>query len=449
MTSTHVFVPGAQQADALEAIEAWYRDEHSPQVFYLAGFAGCGKTTLARHVVERLRLRNVCYAAYTGKAAHVMATRGGCAGASTIHSLIYRPLGADDAELTRLRGELAVVHEAYDGSNADEIAARRTELMALIAAEQRKPRKLAFGLSEESELAGADLLVLDECSMVNGEIAADLLSFGVKILVLGDPAQLPPVAGAGFFTDREPDRLLTEVHRTALDSPITRIATSIRAAVPGDAAVGVPGADGTSGRFRGVRNLLAYDQVICGTNRTRWQLINRIRDLSGHYGPRPVPGDRIIILANSREANVFNGQQWHVLTAEVDQETRKVGEKYLLQVRGDDGEERLLRVWAEGFVNAAGERSVTFSGRGLTAAATFAQAITCHKAQGSEAPKVLVVDESGVFRSMRYKDLTKAGQSHADATAAAYIEGRRWLYTAVTRASERVSIVLPQAVLSA
>lgn len=447
MMSTQLFVPGPQQADALEAIEAWYRDEHSPQVFYLAGFAGCGKTTLARHVVDRLRLREVCYAAYTGKAAHVMATRGGCPGASTIHSLIYRPLGTDDAELVRLRGELEELDGSYDGFNAEEIALRRDELMALIAAEQRKPRKVAFGLSEESALAGADLLVLDECSMVNAEIATDLLSFGVKILVLGDPAQLPPVAGAGFFTDREPDRLLTEVHRTALDSPITRIATSIRAAVPGDAAVGVPGSDGTSGRFRGVRNLLAYDQVICGTNRTRWQLINRIRDLSGHYGPKPVPGDRIIILANSKEASVFNGQQFTVLECSLDEEARRQGEKYILQVRGDSGEERPLRVWSEGFVNAAGEKSVTFSGRGLTAAATFAQAITCHKSQGSEWPKVLVVDECGVFRSMRWKDLQRAG--HPSPDEAAYFEARRWLYTAVTRASDRVSIVAPQAVLSA
>jgi exodeoxyribonuclease-5 len=49
--------------------------------------------------------------------------------------------------------------------------------------------------------------------MIDAEMARDLLSFSVKTLVLSDPAQLPPTSGAGYFTNREPDFLLTEVHR--------------------------------------------------------------------------------------------------------------------------------------------------------------------------------------------------------------------------------------------
>ena len=446
MTATQQFVPGPQQADALESITAWYRDDspYAQQIYRLFGYAGTGKTTLARHVVNALGLSNVCYAAYTGKAAHVMRTRGGCDGAGTIHSLIYQPLGADDTELRRLVGELEELDRNPADYGPDEFAARRDDLVAAIAAEQRKPRSLQFTLRAESELADADLLILDEASMVNDEMAQDLLSFGVKILVLGDPAQLPPVSGEGFFTNAIPDSLLTQVHRVASEnSPIIRIATSIRESQAGDLAVGLSGSDGNCGRFRGVRNMLAYHQVICGTNRTRWELINKIRALEGRYGPKPVPGDRIIILANSKDAGCFNGQQFTVLGCEVDPDSK--GEKYMLRVHDDEGLERDLRVWAEGFINLKGEQSVKFSGRGLTAAATFAHAITTHKAQGSEWPNVLVVDESSVFRSMKAKSLSGKAPPQQVAELA-HADARRWLYTAVTRASDRVSVVLPGAV---
>ena len=55
------------------------------------------------------------------------------------------------------------------------------------------------------------------------------MSFGVPVLVLGDPAQLPPIQGGGFFTDAEPDAMLTEVHRQAQDDPIVRLSMDIRA----------------------------------------------------------------------------------------------------------------------------------------------------------------------------------------------------------------------------
>ena len=444
---TAVFIPGVQQAEALDAIKAWYRDEGAPQIFRLFGYAGTGKTTLARHVVDELHLDWVCYAAYTGKAAHVMRTRGGCEGAQTIHSLIYQPLGSDDTELVRLRSQLDELNLNPDGASAEELDRQRTDILAAIAAEARKPKQLAFQLKEDSELADADLLILDEASMVNAEMAEDLLSFGVKILVLGDPAQLPPVSGAGYFTNARPSYLLTEVHRAALDSPITRIATSIRNSPVGDTSVGCSGADGNCGRFRGTRNLLAYDQIICGTNRTRWRLIARVRELSGQYGSKPVVGDRIIIRANSRDAAVFNGQQFTVLGCENDREYHNPAERYVMQLMGDDGVERELRVWAEGFVNAAGERSVSLNGRKLTVAATFAQVITCHKSQGSEYARVLVVDESGVFRAMKWKALSATRHPNPDEEA--HFEARRWLYTAVTRASDRVSIISANAAMSA
>jgi hypothetical protein len=81
-----------------------------------------------------------------------------------------------------------------------------------------------FSLNRQSPIAKAKLVVVDECSMVDEALGRDLMSFGTPILVLGDPAQLPPISGGGFFTEHEPDHLLTEIHRQARDNPIIRLA---------------------------------------------------------------------------------------------------------------------------------------------------------------------------------------------------------------------------------
>ena len=70
--------------------------------------------------------------------------------------------------------------------------------------------------------------MIDECSMVDEELGRDLLSFGKPILVLGDPAQLPPVKGGGFFTETAPDVMLTEIHRQAEGSAIIRASRAAR-----------------------------------------------------------------------------------------------------------------------------------------------------------------------------------------------------------------------------
>src|SRR6516165_9884314 len=90
-----VFMPAfsPHQDAALRAVASWLKSKpgrgRTPQVFRLFGYAGTGKTTLARHVAESVDGK-VVFAAFTGKAALVMRSKG-CRGASTIHSLIYRP----------------------------------------------------------------------------------------------------------------------------------------------------------------------------------------------------------------------------------------------------------------------------------------------------------------------------------------------------------------------
>jgi exodeoxyribonuclease-5 len=424
-----------QQAEAVDKVTQWYTDRQR-QVFRLFGFAGSGKTYLARYLVEQLGVRNAIYAAFTGKAAYVLRTKG-CPDARTIHSLIYLPSEKARAKLRELKEQL---DQELDPATRDILARQiRVEEMRLESPDWilRDP--------DETDLAGADLLVVDEVSMVGENMAADLLSYDVPTLVLGDPAQLPPVDGGGWFIDAPADHLLTDIHRSALDSPVTRLATAVRGAAVGDRCYGMPGLDGDSGRTEAitVADLLAADQVLVGTNATRWQAIHLLRALHGQVGDLPVPGDRIIVLANSSDAEVFNGQQFDVITSEPDERNEA---QLLLVVEDDESTRRLLTTWRAGFTSLEGEKQAKRDGRGGVVAATYGQAITVHKAQGSQWDRVLVVDESGVFANIEAKTRARVRREaglpdRGESAAAGHLAGQRWTYTAVTRAARQVSVI--------
>src|SRR5262249_30649106 len=149
----------------------------------------------------------------------------------------------------------------------------------------------------------ADLVIIDECSMVGEKLGRDLLSFGKKTLVLGDKAQLPQIEGGGFFTDRTPDFELTEIHRQALNSPVIQIATAVRnhehlqPGVYGDSLV--IGSLGNPGlRRMTVGDLLTHDQVIVGTHKNRAWANERMRRKLGFYGDIPQPDERVLCEKN-------------------------------------------------------------------------------------------------------------------------------------------------------
>lgn len=415
---------GNQQAEAMRKIVDWFSGPQ--QVFRLFGYAGTGKSTLAKHIVEQLGLRNVAYAAYTGKAAHVLRTKG-CDDASTIHSLIYIPQAQVRAHLEALQKQL----------DTETDADKRVSLQREIKAEERRLESPDWILRDTSKcpLTNVSLLVLDEVSMVGTGIARDLLSFGCKVLCLGDPAQLPPVDGGGYFINAEPDHLLTDIHRSALDSPVTRLATAVRNSNVDDRMYGIPGRDGDSGRInRGEIGDQEFDQVICGKNDTRWTLVRLMR--RGRPDGLPVAGDRVMTLANSASIDVFNGQQFTVMGA---QPAPRRSDVIRLTVADDDGRTRDLDAWASGFRDFTGEKEAKRNGRGEIAAVTFAQAITCHKSQGSQWDRVLVVDESKVFYGAAYREA--AGRLGRDeAHREGHLQARRWLYTAVTRAAKQVVV---------
>ena len=368
-----------QQDDALKAVSAWLKQGY-PQVFRLFGYAGTGKTTLARHLAEGVD-GDVLFAAFTGKAALVLRSRG-AKKASTIHSLIYRP-----------RGE-----ELVEDENTGKSSVTPT-----------------FSLNRQSPVADAKLIVVDECSMVDEQLGKDLLSFGTPVLVLGDPGQLPPVSGGGFFTAHEPDVLLEEIHRQARDNPIIDLAQMARDGTP------IP--KGTYGDSRVIgrgdveqAEVLAADQVLVGTNRTRRRYNQRLRDLKGFQGALPASGDKLVALRNDPTKGLLNGSLWQVKSAPV---TSKAFMNLLITSE-DDGMERQsakIKVLKAAFENP--EDEVPWQLKRRYDDFDYGYALTVHKSQGSQWPDIYLFDESWAFRE----------------------HSARWLYTAITRASQSLTIV--------
>lgn len=365
-----------QQEQAIAAVRAWLADPHGKQVFRLFGFAGTGKTTIAKLLADLVRGK-VLFATFTGKASLVLRQKG-CTDAGTIHGLIYK------VEVDEKTGEAA------------------------------------FELNEESELCEAALLVVDEVSMVGPDLGEDLLTFGKRILVLGDPAQLPPVKGEGFFINQAPDFMLTEVHRQARDNPIIHLSMLIREGkrLPfGEYGQSQVIRRSEVGRDRIQALVLGSDQLLCGLNRTRTAFNQRVRALKGLAGQthpwHPTVGDRLICLRNKREKAMFNGSLWEA--GPVDD---AFGRLTFYGTSLDEERDPVALETTEEFFNGT-EHTLHWRDRRAFDEITFGWAITCHKSQGSQWDSVIIFDESGSFREHR----------------------NNWLYTAVTRAAERVTVV--------
>lgn len=392
-----------QQSAALQSAESWYKgwqQRHTmtaqtagayPQVFKLFGFAGSGKTTLAAHFARQLTgSRGVLAATFTGKASLVMKRRGfNC---QTIHSLIYKPM-------------MVPVLDKEGRDTGEE--------------------ELSFELNhEDSPLLTAKLLIVDEVSMVGKELGQDLLSFNKPILVLGDPGQLPPISGAGFFTSGKPDVMLTEIHRQAQDNPIIRMSMDVRS------GKGIK--NGSWGESKIISRidlmndpaqLVQADQVLCGLNKTRVARNLQMRvlrcfipaDINVSGASLPKPGEKLICLKNDRKRSLLNGGMW-TLT----QPAMYDGEICDMQVESLDfaGLKQRVKVPLEFFTGE--EDKLLANKRRRFDEFTFGDCITVHKSQGSQWDNVLIINENYCFRE----------------------NAVQWLYTGITRAAERLTLVL-------
>lgn len=420
-----------QQDAALVAVAKWLADENGPQVFRLFGFAGTGKTTLARHFGQGVE-GIVLYGAFTGKAAYVLRIAG-CEGATTIHSMIYHSAEQSRARLrdlerslVELRAELTVEYQdeakRMDGVERDEAEhfledrvanhPRVMDILHRVKEERNALSRPMFTLNPESAVKTAKLLIIDEVSMVDGRMGEDLESFGTKILVLGDPAQLPPVYGGGFFTDNTtPDVMLTDIHRQAEGNPIIAMATKVRQEQ--ELAIGSYGESLVSEKCHiDESHAKAADQILVGRNKTRHASNRRMRALMGREG-LPMIDDKLVCLRNNHDIGLLNGAIWFVNDVGMIEHDR-IHMTLTPDVKGDE-----LNIEAHTHHFLGNEQHLPWWERKEAEEFDYGYALTVHKAQGSQWNDVLLFDESHCFRADRW----------------------RWLYTGITRAAERVVVV--------
>ena len=383
------------QATAVRDLYRWFQS-HQEQTITLGGYAGTGKTTLASVLRWVLHDRHpdlsVAFCAFTGKATHVLRQRLEDAkvllpqdSCSTLHALLYIP------HVTK-EGEIIGWHRAKE--------------------------------------VNAQLIIVDEASMVTEDIWRDLVSLRVPIIAIGDHGQLPPVSGS-FNLVQEPKIRLENIHRQAAGNPILTLAHTARTEgriEPGRYGKGIEKlshANEDGDRIRELTDdLLSSNKdvlILCGRNSTRQKLNLAARAARGFESPEPESGDKVVCLKNSYAVAgepLYNGmigrieqispeaEHWYDATVSFPGEEREFSG---LISRHQFGSDKVLDKFEGLHPKQIGERF------------DFGYALTVHKAQGSQADTVLLFEER--FQKMSDDDW------------------KRWLYTAVTRAKKHLYIV--------
>lgn len=324
------------QQVAVDTIQQWWRHGSVRKPFALGGYAGTGKTSIIPFIREVLGVKSAVVT-YTNRASLVLRSKG-IEDASTIHRLMYK-----------LEDE---------------------------GPPMRWSRKAQMDCS---------LVIVDESSMIGEKVDADLQGYGVPILYVGDPFQVPPVKDGDSVVSK-PDYCLTKIHRQAHGSPIVTNADRIRRGLP----LPYDGINVVDQYELTDEYLRSFDVVLCHTNGRRRLLNERIRTFEGPV----VPGDKVCSLKNHYDHCVFNGEIGIVT---------RVRSKRVFEADFGFGP-----VW---FHNAAfvgpddHPYDEKFKGRQVF---DFGYAVTVHKAQGSQFDSVLVWDERSMDARLKYTAITRA-----------------------------------------
>lgn len=387
-----------KQEEGLKTAVARHRDGEKYTV--IAGYAGTGKSTLVRYIIDALNVEEnrVCYCAFTGKAAEVLKKKGN-KNVATLHRLLYEHI----------------------------------------------PRPAGGFFRKPKPFIDYDVVVVDEVSMAPKTLIELLFKHKVYVICLGDPFQLPPI-------DKDEDNhlldnphiFLDEIMRQEEDSEIIQLTMKIRNQESIDYFNGneikiIPYSDLNTG-------VLQWgDQVLTATNAKRRAINNQMRALEGRTG-EPVDGDKIICLRNYWDDSSLNGdalingtigilqnsfRTWREIPRFVQSDIRKfdvlVGD---LVVPETNDVYEMTEMDRQMIIT--GEKCCDWRlsyklgklrskyGEIVPKEFTYAYAITTHKSQGSEWDKVVVLEEKFPFDK----------NEHA-----------RWLYTACTRASEKLVLV--------
>ena len=370
----------------------------------ISGYAGTGKSTLVKFIIDALyqyeiKEEDIVFTSFTGKACTVLQKKGN-KNVSTLHKLLYRSFPNPDGTYSRI----------------------------------------------PVETIKYKIVVVDEVSMVPMSMMKLLASYDAYVLCLGDPYQLPPIdKNEDNHLLDNPHIFLDEIQRQAAESEIIQLTMKIRnhEEIPyfkGKEVQIIKKEELNTGM------LMWADQILVGTNSTRNSINNQMRNLLGR-GDVPEDGDKIICLKNYWEINsnentpLINGTIGYlkdcfsnqiklpyfvtgnvtryipVLYSKIISETEEEYKELMMDKKLIlEGEESLD--WKTKF-----KMSKSFKYQHLVPKEfAYGYAITTHKAQGSEWDKVLVIEEKFPYNK----------EEHA-----------RWLYTACTRASEKLVLVRP------
>lgn len=360
----------------------------------ISGYAGTGKSTLVKFIIASIGLpqEDVVYATFTGKASLVLRQKGN-ANSMTLHKLLYNSFKKRDGTFAHIPKK-----------------------------ELDYPYKI---------------VVVDEISMVPNHIWELLMKHQIHVICLGDPFQLPPV-GEDNGILASPHVFLDEIMRQETESEIIRLTMDIRAGKPlqcmrGSEVQVIQMKDVVTGLYDWA------DQIICGRNATRHAINSQMRHMKG-FGENPQENDKVICLKNEwetlndNEDVLINGSIGHLFNIKIGTSQGVIGTPMTADFIPDpwdiseednwpaDMAFRQLKMdyklLTEGNPTLQRGDYNRFPRELIPKQFNYGYAITCHKSQGSEYDKVLVFEE--VLRR----------DTHA-----------RWLYTAATRAVDKLVII--------
>ena len=382
---------------------ALQRYKNKEKYTVIAGYAGAGKSTLVRFIIEELKTygvkeTDVCFACFTGKAAQVLLKKGN-KNVITLHKLLYKSIPKESGGFVRIPNPSI-------------------------------PYKI---------------VVVDEVSMAPKTLMDLLFKHNVYVICLGDPFQLPPVDKKedNHLLDA-PHIFLDEIMRQAQESEIIQLSMAIRENRPIEVFQGKE-VQILNKEELNTGMLTWADQILVATNATRVSINTQMRKLL-NFGEKPQDGDKIICLRNYWDC--FSDNEEPLVNGTIGiLKNSFLTKRYLPSiVKSTDGLSHIDLIVGD-FISDSGmyfhslemDKKMIDTGefsldwktvyqlnrnprtRDIPPLEfTYGYAITCHKAQGSEWDKVLVIEEKFPFDK---------------------IEHARWLYTAVTRSSEKLVLV--------
>ena len=363
----------------------------------ISGYAGSGKTTLVQFIIEALEVdfNEVAYAAFTGKAAEVLRQKG-CPNATTAHRLLYKARPTPNGRFVFM------------------------------------PR----------DVLEYKVVVIDEVSMLSAELWNLLMSHNCYVIACGDPMQLPPIDKEGACTVLDkPHVFLDEIMRQAQESEIIRLSMNVREGRSIQYHVGTEVCVLSPNQAQ-PGMLLWADQILTATNACRHELNSLARSALGRTANLEV-GDKVICCRNCWDITDTTGEN-----ALVNGTIGQITSFSEVNFRYPDPSLPLVNLYKSNIATGFGgtftnvpidKKAIIDETKTLTPQQEFkfyknkrlsmyqppiefnyGYAITTHRAQGSQWNKVLVREESWPNSKM---------------------EHRRWLYTGVTRAAEKLVLI--------